>query len=166
VDVDRFITIHFNDMMDVCQAYLGDTHEADDLLQEAAIRLLNNRNNPKTKEAIQKGHGMYQFCGIVRMMVTRKGDKFNKTYLQRRKVLHFDYVQANDGLPSEDIERLNLVDDIVSELRWYKKELWRLYFDERYSFTKLSEETRIARDTLYRDIKEIKEEVRKKVKDK
>ena len=158
--IDEFIAAHFNDMKDVCTAYMGKSMLSDDLLQEAAIVLLEKRQCPKLLAIIDRGEGMYHFAGIVRMMVTLPGHKFYYTFISPKKVNKEEWLASKESRASDQIKMLNEVDDIVSKMRWYKKELWRLYFEESYSFTKLADETGISRKSLYNDVTKIRNEVK------
>ena len=161
--VDNFIKAHFKDIQDVCSAYLGSSHLKDDLLQEAVIILLNKRGDLKLLRAIDKGEGMRYFCGVVRMMVTRKNHKFHSAFISRKPINRDEYLFTRNDTDTEEINKLNEVDAIICEMRIYKRELWRLHFDESYSFTKLANETGISRKTLYNDMNKIKAEIKNKI---
>jgi DNA-directed RNA polymerase specialized sigma24 family protein len=136
-------------MQDVCIAYLGKSPLADDLLQEAVINLLEKRQDEKLQGIIDRNEGMYHFAGMVKMMVTRKRTKFYRTFICKKPINRLEFIAAREQ--NED-ERLNEIDEVIGKMRWYRKEISRLYFDESYSFTKLAQETRISRKTLYNDI--------------
>lgn len=158
MNVDQFITKHFQDMQDVCRAYLGETHLSDDMLQEAIMTLLEKRTDRRLQEIIKRGEGMYYFTGIAKMMLTSR-HKFCYTFINTREISGLSLPEPHHEAHEKD-ERFDRVDKIISSMRWYKQELWRLYFDEKYSFTKLSEETGIDRNELYKDITKLKEEVK------
>ncbi len=86
MNVDEFIQEHFKDIQEVCIAYLGRVHLADDLCQELVITLLDKRTDEKLLEIIDRGEGMFHVTGIVRMMATRPGHKFYYTFICPKKI--------------------------------------------------------------------------------
>jgi len=163
VTVDEFISRHFKDLDDICRAYLGRTSLKDDLLQEAVIILLEKREDEKLLIAIDKGEGLRYFVGVVRMMVTRKNHKFYAAFISRKPIDREEYLFIQNDTKPEQSKKLNEVDAIISDLRIYKQEIFRLYFDVGFSFSKLATETGISRKTLYNDLTKLKREIKTKI---
>jgi hypothetical protein len=69
------------------------------------------------------------------------------------------------------IEDSDVINDILSELYWYDRELFRLYVlgdndGKRYTYSSLSKKTKISRMNIYITIKKVKEYIKERLKEK
>ena len=73
--------------------------------------------------------------------------------------------------PYTDISFNDMINDILSELYWYDRELFRLYVlgdndGKRYTYSSLSKKTKISRMNIYITIKKVKEYIKERLKEK
>jgi uncharacterized coiled-coil DUF342 family protein len=56
------------------------------------------------------------------------------------------------------------IDGVVENFQWFHKKLFKLYSKEFRSIRKLSNATKISYKTVFKTVKECKEEIRKQIK--
>jgi hypothetical protein len=159
VNVDEFIESSQDEMMNVCKAYMKDAFTRDDLFQESVLILLKKRDNDRLQDIIERGEGMYWYAATVKRMVTGTKSKFHKAYISRLPIERSRYISVHEAMDERVAKRLQLIDELISKKPWYKRQLWKLHFNDCYSFTKLAEETGISRKSLYNEIDKLKREV-------
>ncbi len=55
------------------------------------------------------------------------------------------------------------IDGVIESFQWFHKKLFKLYSKEFRSIRKLSEATKISYKTVFKTVKECKEEIKKKI---
>jgi len=157
--VDNFIKENIEEMKRVCRAYMKDGFICDDLVQESIVILLEKRKDKKLNEIIAKGDGMYFYTATVKRMVVGTNSKFHKQFLKPITIDKSRYYMSVQEMDETTAKRLQLIDEYISTQRPYSRIIWKLHFNDAYSFSKLADETGISRKTLYNDIDKLKAKI-------
>lgn len=73
----------------------------------------------------------------------------------------------NDGNVHKEL-KLRQIEEILSEMYWYDKELFRLYFygdndGKKFTYTSMAEKLGISRRSIFYTIKQVKEQIKLKI---
>ena len=97
--------------------------------------------------------------------------KYNRTY--KDVIYNDDLLKAVHILIPDNLyfkEDSDVINDILSELYWYDRELFRLYVlgddnGKKYTYSSLSKKTKISRMNIYITIKKVKEYIKDRLKE-
>lgn len=132
----------------------GNKFEADDLVQEMYLKL-HNYHQGKLEEMINRG--VAKFVG-VRILKQLKIDEYRKA-----KPIEDDYTFIHHG---EDYQELNLeINELLNELYWFDRDLFKFYVKDDYSIRSLAKETGISVNKIYQTITKVKQEIKEKCKE-
>ena len=155
----------------------------DDLTQEVFLYLLEMPKG-KLEQLIEDKQIKYYFIRLCKNNYYSKTSKYhykyrkpyerelidvitNGKYSIKKKHDTADlYFIEGDGY----IEDSELVNDILSEMYWYERELFKLYVlgdneGKRYTYTTLSNKTKISRMSIYTTLKVVKNYIAKRLKE-
>lgn len=82
---------------------------------------------------------------------------------------NFDKIILTDDDDNNHKEvRLKQIEDALSEMYWYDRELFRLYYygdndGKRFTYTSMAEKLRISRRSIFYTIKQVKEQIKLKI---
>lgn len=90
--------------------------------------------------------------------------KYNQQHIDNQDTNLDKFIFTNDSTD----EKLELINNILSEMYWYDRELFKLYFfgdnnGSKYTYTSLAEKTGISRRSIFYTIKNVKLHIRKKL---
>lgn len=132
----------------------GNKFEADDLVQEMYLKL-HNYNQIKLEEMIDRGVAKFV---AVRILKQLKIDNHRKA-----KKVEDDYTFIHH---SEEYQELNLeITELLNELYWFDRDLFKFYVEDDYSIRSLSKETGISTNKIYQTINKVKEQIKEKCKE-
>tara|TARA_Y100000401_G_scaffold108834_1_gene104458 strand:+ start:349 stop:894 length:546 start_codon:yes stop_codon:yes gene_type:complete len=156
-------------------------NDLDDLTQEVFLYLLELPAD-KLEQLVADNQIKYYFIRLCKNNYFSKTSKYHYKY--RKPVekitftdskLHAEYIQylKQDAVGlyfNTDIEDSDLIHNILAELYWYERELFKLYVlgkvkDRGYTYSTLSHKTGISRMSIYTTIKGVKRYVRKRLKE-
>ena len=144
------------------------TDYAEDLLHECFEAMYKY---PKEELQSIKDNGRLFFFG-ARIMANMYHSKTSRYYYKIKKYnqQHIDnqdtnldkFIFTNDSTD----EKLELINNILSEMYWYDRELFKLYYfgdnnGSKYTYTSLAEKTGISRRSIFYTIKNVKLHIRK-----
>jgi len=151
--------------------------DLDDLTQEVFEQLLN-MNSEKLEDLIEKGDIYRYFNRMCKLNYYSKNSRYYYTYNKMYELITFR--EHNEGLKLESIGKkyidenlynnidADLINDLLSELYWYDRELFKLYVlgdseNNTYSYTSLSKKTGISRISIYYTIRSVKKYITKRL---
>ena len=90
--------------------------------------------------------------------------KYNQQHIDNQDTNLDKFIFTNDSTD----EKLELINNILSEMYWYDRELFKLYFfgdnnGSKYTYTSLAEKTGISRRSIFYTIKNVKLHIRKQL---
>ena len=148
--------------------------DLDDVTQEVFMSLYEDTD--RLEQLIKDKKIKWYFIRLCKNNYYSKTSKYYYKYNRPYKDISFNDDVMNLGLKlkSEDlyfIQDSDMINDILSELYWYDRELFRLYVlgdndGKRYTYSSLSKKTKISRMNIYITIKKVKEYIKKRLKDK
>lgn len=132
---------------------------AEDVVQEVYLKIYQELGNKKLKSTtiIIDGQPNYAIVYlrirniIADMMRSEKSSTPLATDIEDKEV-------------ESAAEFYEKIDDVVENFQWFHKKLFKLYSKEFRSIRKLSNATKISYKTVFKTVKECKEEIRKQIK--
>ena len=146
--------------------------DVDDLVQEVFVQLLT-MDSKKLQELISSGDIHRYFNRICKLNYYSRNSKYYYTYNKIKEHIIF----VDNTKPTKQIQQnlyikedADLIVQILSELYWYDRELFKLYVlgdsdNKSYTYTSLSERTKISRISIYYTIKGVKKYIAKRLKE-
>ncbi len=148
--------------------------DLDDVTQEVFIYLCEDTE--KLKQLIKDKKIKYYFIRLCKNNYYSKTSRYYYKYNRAYKDVSFDDDLMKLGLKqkAEDlyfIQDADRINEILSELYWYDRELFRLYVlgdndGRKYTYSSLSKKTKISRMNIYITIKKVKEYIKDRLKEK
>ena len=151
--------------------------DLDDLTQEVFLYLLELPSE-KLKQLIEDKQIKYYFIRLCKNNYYSKTSKYHYKY--RKPVERIEYTNGRLGITKKqdainlyfntEVEDSDLIHNILAELYWYERELFKLYVlgkhkDKQYTYSTLSQHTKISRMSIYTTIKGVKRYVRRRLKE-
>ncbi len=137
---------------------LGYAYEAEDIVQEAYLKIYQELGNKKLKVTtiIIEGQPNYAIVYLrLRNIVVDMMRSDKPTTSLKNDVKEVEAQSAAEFFES--------IDNIVEGFQWFHKKLFKLYSKEFRSLRKLSEATKISYKVVCKTVKECKEEIKKQV---
>jgi DNA-directed RNA polymerase specialized sigma24 family protein len=148
--------------------------DLDDVTQEVFMYLYEDAE--RLEQLIADKKIKWYFIRLCKNNYYSKTSKYYYKYNRPYKDVSFndDIMKLGLKLKSEDlyfIQDSDMINDILSELYWYDRELFRLYVlgdndGRKYTYTSLSKKTKISRMNIYITIKKVKEYIKERLKEK
>ena len=148
--------------------------DLDDVTQEVFMYLYEDAE--RLEQLIADKKIKWYFIRLCKNNYYSKTSKYYYKYNRPYKDVSFndDIMKLGLKLKSEDlyfIQDSDMINDILSELYWYDRELFRLYVlgdndGKRYTYSSLSKKTKISRMNIYITIKKVKEYIKERLKEK
>jgi len=148
--------------------------DLDDVTQEVFMYLYEDTE--RLEQLIKDKQIKWYFIRLCKNNYYSKTSKYYYKYNRPYADVSFNDNIMNLGLKlkSEDlyfIQDSDMINDILSELYWYDRELFRLYVlgdndGKRYTYSSLSKKTKISRMNIYITIKKVKEYIKERLKEK
>jgi len=146
----------------------------DDVTQEVFLHLYEDTD--KLAQLIADKKLKYYFIRLCKNNYYSKTSKYYYKYNRPYKDISFntDIMKLGIKLKTEElyfIEDTDIINGILDELYWYDRELFKLYVlgdnnGKRYTYTSLSEKTKISRISIYTTLKKVKEYIKKRLQEK
>jgi len=163
----------FTQLKDTAANFIPAKH-LDDVTQEVFMYLYEDAE--KLEQLITDKKIKWYFIRLCKNNYYSKTSKYYYKYNRPYKDVSFndDIMKLGLKLKSEDlyfIQDSDMINDILSELYWYDRELFRLYVlgdndGRKYTYTSLSKKTKISRMNIYITIKKVKEYIKERLKEK
>jgi hypothetical protein len=136
-------------------AYNLAQNDSKDLLQELALIICE-----KTDEELAKIDSYFNFW-CVRTLVNMCGKRGNFTKLYKAKTpdineLRYEYELSYDSTKDELLEK---IDEILGGIYWYKRDLFKLYF-ELGNYRAVEEEVDIDHVSVYNTVRDVKNHIK------
>lgn len=148
--------------------------DLDDVTQEVFMYLYEDTE--RLKQLIADKKIKWYFIRLCKNNYYSKTSKYYYKYNRPYKDVTFNdsIVKSVHILIPENlyfIEDSDMINDILSELYWYDRELFKLYVlgnndGKKYTYSSLSKKTKISRMNIYITIKKVKEYIKKRLKEK
>ena len=148
--------------------------DLDDVTQEVFMYLYEDTE--RLEQLIADKKIKWYFIRLCKNNYYSKTSKYYYKYNRPYKDVSFNdnMVKNAQILISNDlyfIQDSDMINDILSELYWYDRELFRLYVlgdndGKKYTYSSLSKKTKISRMNIYITIKKVKEYIKKRLKEK
>jgi len=148
--------------------------DLDDVTQEVFMYLYEDAE--RLEQLIADKKIKWYFIRLCKNNYYSKTSKYYYKYNRPYKDVSFndDIMKLGLILISEDlyfIQDSDMINDILSELYWYDRELFRLYVlgdnnGRKYTYSSLSKKTKISRMNIYITIKKVKEYIKDRLKEK
>jgi|TARA_R110002012_G_scaffold87458_2_gene216258 DNA-directed RNA polymerase specialized sigma24 family protein len=163
----------FTQLKDTAANFIPAKH-LDDVTQEVFMYLYEDAE--RLEQLIADKKIKWYFIRLCKNNYYSKTSKYYYKYNRPYKDVSFndDIMKLGLKLKSEDlyfIQDSDMINDILSELYWYDRELFRLYVlgdndGRKYTYTSLSKKTKISRMNIYITIKKVKEYIKERLKEK
>lgn len=150
-----------------------DDHLADDLLHDT-LEILLEYDTEKIELIRTTGRLFFFSARVMTNLYYSKTSPFYYKY-KKASVEHNDDYDTNfdkiiltdDDDKSLKETRLLIIDEILSEMYWYDRELFLLYFygdndGKKFTYTSMSEKLGISRRSIFYTIKQVKEHIKLK----
>jgi DNA-directed RNA polymerase specialized sigma24 family protein len=168
MDINEWFEKNYQRLKIICQKITKE-QDVDELFHFCIEQMLFNKNFPQIENDEEK---VYFFTKIVRNNFYSNKSPYYTKY-KKHKFLDIDHIQeSNLGVhATENFEDIDMgwvrgQLEIIKEKEWYWGRLYELYIEEGCSLTKLSNRTTIPLNTVSRDIKKIRLQLRKLRNDK
>jgi RNA polymerase sigma factor (sigma-70 family) len=149
----------------------GANIDAQDLTQECYIIMLEY-DVEKMQKIYDNGHLKFWIARVMLNQYLRASSPFKKkhhTYLKDENAVVGNLSQDNsDEVIAEKIEFENKLSRIyasMSDLHFYDKTLFRVYYESDHSIRSLSESTGISTTSIFNTIKNVRTYIQNEVKD-
>ena len=160
----------YNKLRSIAKNFIP-SKDLDDVLSEAVLSLLENK--PKLQSLIDTGDLYRYFNRVCKNLYYSKTSKYHYKYNKIKDTLHFTdtlRTEIEDDNLYNIVEDSDLINEILSELYWYDRELFKLYVlgdnnGKRYTLDSIAKKTGISRMSIYITIKGVKSYVRKRLKE-
>jgi hypothetical protein len=156
---NEYLTNDYNELVKAAYKITGNNTLSLDLLHYAIEEVSSKEN----LQAIIGSGGMRFY--IVRIMMTQwrsQTGPFYKTYRKGSGQVELDqvtYIEEKE-IDTIDVKKVN---QIISSLPWYDKELWKLYIEGDYNYTGLAKVTGIPRTSIGLTINRVKKYIKKNI---
>ncbi len=166
-NVDIWISNYYKDISDMSKNITKGHNDSDELLHNCLEQLMGKSeqlSNLKDKE-------LKWF--FSRILYTNWNSKTSPYHYQFRK--HFQntselIIEPTIKNPNEQIEakllieeQLKQIDNILRDLKWFDRALFKKYYDEGYSYQRLANKTGISYHTIASTIRRVKKVIKSKI---
>lgn len=166
-NVDIWISNYYKDISDMSKNITKGHNDSDELLHNCLEQLMGKSeqlSNLKDKE-------LKWF--FSRILYTNWNSKTSPYHYQFRK--HFQNtseltIDPTIKNPNEQIEekllieeQLKQIDNILRDLKWFDRVLFKKYYDEGYSYQRLANKTGISYHTIASTIRRVKKVIKSKI---
>tara|TARA_R110000764_G_scaffold228093_1_gene318445 strand:+ start:446 stop:1009 length:564 start_codon:yes stop_codon:yes gene_type:complete len=142
-------------VMEAClkmpKATLQDIYDKDGLLWYI-IRMISLNIKSKTSRYYYKYNKYYELID---------GSNCSKTYMPE----HYENKPGDNSRSSTHI-RLDGIDDLLSNLYWYDRELFLTYYRDAYTLDSLAAKTGISRTSIFNTLKKVRDYIKDNIDDK
>jgi DNA-directed RNA polymerase specialized sigma24 family protein len=154
LDFNQFLSKDYPALLGASNNITGNNKLAPDLLHYAIEEM---SYKPNLQEIVDSGGARF-YC--IRIMMTQWRSQTGPFHKQFRKV--FTPIEGLD-IEEELEEGLDItrIHKILNELPWYDRELFKLYTEGRYNYSKLSVVTGIPRTSIALTIKRVRKHIKK-----
>jgi len=146
----------------------------EDVTQEVFVHLYEN---PERLEQLIKDNKLkYYFIRLCKNNFYSNTSKYYYKYDRTYKEITYDddIMKLAIKLKGDElyfIQDSDMINEILSELYWYDRELFRLYVlgdddGKKYTYSSLSKKTKISRMNIYITIKKVKQYIKDRLKEK
>lgn len=166
-DVYDAILSSIERLKEVAHNIAGNSRDGDDALQELMVWLFEMDRQKLDK--IYDGGGLLWYC--IRTLSLMLNSKNSRYYYKYKKF--YELVDGNISVgnmtdlsyntPTATYKLLQEIDDIVDELYWYDKELFKLYYYNGNTLHGLAEQTGISRTSIFNTIKRVKIYIKERI---
>lgn len=166
-NVDIWISNYYKDISDMSKNITKGHNDSDELLHNCLEQLMGKSeqlSNLKDKE-------LKWF--FSRILYTNWNSKTSPYHYQFRK--HFQNtseltIDPTIKNPNEQIEekllieeQLKQIDNILRDMKWFDRALFKKYYDEGYSYQRLANKTGISYHTIASTIRRVKKVIKSKI---
>lgn len=132
---------------------LQDIYDKDGLLWYI-IRMISLNIKSKTSRYYYKYDKYYELIDL-------DGTTSSRTYMPE----HYENKEGDDTRSSTHI-RLDGIEDLLSNLYWYDRELFLTYYRDSYTLDSLAAKTGISRTSIFNTLKKVRNYIKKNIDDK
>lgn len=169
-DVQDAILSSIERLRDVAHNIAGNSRDGDDALQELYVWLFEMDKEKLDK--IYEGGGLLWYC--IRTLSLMLNSKNSRYYYKYNK--YYEFIDGNLSVnnitdmsymtSTSTYKLLEEIDNIVDELYWYDKELFKLYYYQGNTLHGLAEQTGISRTSIFNTIKRVKNYIKQRIDEK
>ena len=153
---------------------ISDDHLADDLLHDT-LEILIEYDAEKMELIRHTGRLFFFSARIMTNLYYSKTSPFYYKYKKQSVEYHDDYdtnfdkiILTEDDDTFHKEQKLKQIDEILSEMYWYDRELFKLYIygdndGKRFTYTSMADKLKISRRSIFYTIKQVKQHIRNKI---
>lgn len=164
---------HYNELYEIAlKITKGNDIDAQDLTQEVYVIMLEYEQD-KLQKIYDNGHLKFWVARVMLNQYLRSSSPFKKkhhTYLKDENAIICDLRHDNSESDIRDKvileERLELVNDIMNDLHFYDKTLFKVYYETDHTIRSLAEATGISTTSIFHTIKNVRNYIKDEVKSK
>lgn len=153
MEFNDYLKQDYNDLVKAANKITGNSELSYDLLHYA-IEEMSFKSN--IQDIIDSGGARF-YC--VRIMMTQWRSKTGPFYKQ--------YIKSGEQIEHHDVEEkeekvldVDKVNNILEELTWYDRELFKLYAEGEHNYSSLAKETGIPRTSIGLTINRVKKYIK------
>ena len=166
-DVYDAILSSIERLREVAHNIAGNERDGDDALQELMVCLFEKDKDKLNQIYLRDGLLWYCIRALALMLkssTSRYYYKYKKYYTLIDGNITADQV-ADLGFSGTNSthKMLDNIEDIVNELYWYDREVFKLYYFQNNTLVGLAEQTGISRTSIFNTIKRVKSYIKKRL---
>lgn len=159
--LDGYLSRHYDDLLQAAQRIAG--RDGPDLLHEVILQLYQTKNET-IAGLLQRGQMKYW---VLRVMVNNYNSKTSRYHYKWRKdgerrrkfSRHIVEWWDGEGTAAHRDELLSHIEERLSELPWFDREVFAIYFEDGHTLDSFSDATGISRHKLYTTIRRVRKEL-------
>ena len=136
----------------------------EDIVQDMYLKIYQKLKEKKLKPQSILIDDKIKFSYIYIVIQNLVNDIYG---VNNKKIITYPIAKHKDVVDEKtesDAAFYEKIDKVVENFQWFHKKLFKLYTKEFYSMRKLEKETKISYKTIWRTVKECKQEIRNKLK--
>ena len=150
----------------------GNDIDAQDLTQEVYVIMLEY-DQEKLQKIYDNGHLNYWVARVMLNQYIRSTSPFKKkhhSYLKDANAVVSNLAHDDSEETIQDKilfeQRLQQIEEVMKDLHFYDKTLFKIYYESDHSIRSLSESTNISTTSIFNTIKNVRNYIKDEIKDK
>ena len=153
MNLNQFLEQEYTTLQDAAQKITGNNELQLDLLHYAIEELSTKKN---LQAILDSGGGRFYLVSIMLTQWRSQTGPFYKQFM-KHNVDIATWDQAEEEEQTLDVTRIQ---QLLNQLPWYERELFKLFTDGRHTYSSLSRETGIPRTSIGLTIKRIRKYIK------
>ena len=180
MDINNLIKKTYNKLYAIA-LQVSNERDAYELLHEALLVVLEYKEKGKEDKLKNLNKKNILFF-VSKIMTSMYWSNTSRYYYKHRKFYRHIVLANYNSIISQDFifnnkegkelieKKLQFIDNVLSRIYWYDRELFKLYYfgeqnGKKYSLTSLAKKTGISRNSIFNTIKNVRELIKDKIKE-